>query len=252
MLSRDQLTIINRKTLKYPLQTAEKDYLLTLVLQIIALSKLNKTLIFKGGTAIHHCYLTQYRFSEDLDFSTNGQRISMVQLASIFSKTKFLTIKKQYQSQATLKIERLQYSGPLAQPNSLKIETDFVQTVILPPKLIAYQNVWGVIFKVLTMDEREICAEKIRAMSDRARYRDFYDLSLLIKKFKPNLADIVTLIKQKEIRQSIKKTKIQTNWQIIKTQQKQDMTQIYYSTLINNQAIQNMIKKLPFEEILAK
>ncbi len=32
MLSRQQLTIINRRYLKYPLGVAEKDYLLTLVL----------------------------------------------------------------------------------------------------------------------------------------------------------------------------------------------------------------------------
>ena len=69
MITRQQLEIINRKSLKYPLHVAEKDYLLALVLQIITSSSLSKTLIFKGGTALHHCYLEQYRFSEDLDFS---------------------------------------------------------------------------------------------------------------------------------------------------------------------------------------
>lgn len=54
MLSRQQLEIINRKTLRYPLQIAEKDYLLALVLQLITDSPLGEKLIFKGGTAIHH------------------------------------------------------------------------------------------------------------------------------------------------------------------------------------------------------
>ena len=57
MLSRQQLEIINRKTLRYPLQIAEKDYLLALVLQLITDSPLGEKLVFKGGTAIHHCYL---------------------------------------------------------------------------------------------------------------------------------------------------------------------------------------------------
>jgi predicted nucleotidyltransferase component of viral defense system len=70
MLSRQQLEIINRKTLRYPLHIAEKDYLLALVLQLITDSPLGEKLVFKGGTAVHHCYLEQHRFSEDLDFSS--------------------------------------------------------------------------------------------------------------------------------------------------------------------------------------
>ncbi|MFA4891724.1 MAG: nucleotidyl transferase AbiEii/AbiGii toxin family protein, partial [Candidatus Gracilibacteria bacterium] len=69
MITRQQLEIINRRILKYPLQVAEKDYFLALVLKLMAESSLGNTLVFKGGTAIHHCYLDQYRFSEDLDFS---------------------------------------------------------------------------------------------------------------------------------------------------------------------------------------
>lgn len=65
IISRKQLEIINRTTLKYPLHIAEKDYFLTIAMQIIASSSLRDILVFKGGTALHHCYLDQYRFSED-------------------------------------------------------------------------------------------------------------------------------------------------------------------------------------------
>ncbi len=41
-----------------------------LVLLIIYNSSLKDKLIFKGGTAIHHIYLDQLRFSEDLNFSS--------------------------------------------------------------------------------------------------------------------------------------------------------------------------------------
>lgn len=44
MITRQQLEIINRKTLKYPLQIAEKDYFLALILQIIANSALKNIL----------------------------------------------------------------------------------------------------------------------------------------------------------------------------------------------------------------
>lgn len=57
MITRQQLEIINRKTLKYPLHIAEKDYLLTLVLQGITQSSLGKRLVFKGGTAVHRLFI---------------------------------------------------------------------------------------------------------------------------------------------------------------------------------------------------
>jgi len=82
-------------------------------------------------------------------------------------------------SPATFKIEKLQYLGPLGQSNSLKIEIDYLQNVILPPIEIDYQNIYGVKTKTRVMDIREIVAEKIRAMSDRARYRDYYDFVMI-------------------------------------------------------------------------
>lgn len=89
---------------------------------------------------------------------------------------------------ATIKIERLKYSGVFDQANSLKVEIDFIQSVLLPAKEMEYKNVWGVDIKVRVMDIKEICSEKIRAMSDRARYRDFYDYYLIMKHFSFNFA----------------------------------------------------------------
>jgi hypothetical protein len=43
-LTRQQLELINRKTLQYPLQIAEKDYFLTLAIQIVYNSPLSKAL----------------------------------------------------------------------------------------------------------------------------------------------------------------------------------------------------------------
>lgn len=121
MITRPQLEIINRNSLKYPLHIAEKDYLFT----------------------------------------------------------------------ATIKIEKLQYVGPLIQPNSLKVEIDFLQNVVLPTQTLKYQNVWEVDFTVPVMEIREICAEKIRAMSDRARHRNFYDMFLILDIHQVNLGEII-------------------------------------------------------------
>jgi len=249
IITRQQLEIINRKTLKYPLHIAEKDYFLALVMQIISASALGKNLVFKGGTALHHCYLEQYRFSEDLDFSSKQKSVTLAEVREMFTSIDYLQIKKDYQSEATIKIERLQYTGPLVQPNFLKVEIDFLQNVLLPPKTISYHNVWGIDFMVQIMDEKEICAEKIRAMSGRARYRDFYDMYWLLDKFKLNLEEIVGYVKQKEIRKPITKENIKNNWGVIGTQKVQEMNQIYYSREVDDTEILDMVDNLPFKVI---
>jgi predicted nucleotidyltransferase component of viral defense system len=251
MLTRQQLEIINRKSLRYPLHIAEKDYFLTLVMQIIAASSAGKTLIFKGGTALHHCYLEQYRFSEDLDFSSNRQPLPIEEVRKIFDNTDYLSIKKDYLSNATIKLEKLQYTGPLIQPNSLKVEIDFMQNVLLPPQTLTYHNVWGVDFTVTVMDIKEICSEKIRAMSDRARHRDFYDIYLLLEKYKLDLDEIVSYVRQKEIRRPITKTSIKTNWMMIATEKEREMDQIYYSKQVEGDQIEALIQSLPFDSIAA-
>lgn len=249
MITRQQLEIINRKTLKYPLQIAEKDYFLAVVLKLISESPLGNNLVFKGGTALHHCYLDQHRFSEDLDFSSNLRPVSLEEIRKIFEDAGNLDIKKDYLSDATIKIEKLQYVGPLIQPNSLKVEIDYLQNVLLPVQTLEYKNVWGIAFSVRVMDVREIAAEKIRAMSGRARYRDFYDLFLILEKYRLNLNEVVGYVGRKEIRQPITTANIKSNWSVIGTQKKMEMNQIYYMRQINDKDIEKMIESLPFDAI---
>ncbi|MEK7130358.1 MAG: nucleotidyl transferase AbiEii/AbiGii toxin family protein [Patescibacteria group bacterium] len=249
MLTRQQLEIINRKTLKYPLHIAEKDYFLALILKLITESSLGNNLVFKGGTALHHCYLDQCRFSEDLDFSSNQKPMSLEEVRKVFASADNLDIKKDYLSDATIKIEKLQYFGPLIQPNSLKVEIDYLQNVLLPVQNLKYNNVWGVAFSVGVMDIREIAAEKIRAMSSRARYRDFYDLFLILEKYRLNLNEIVGYIGRKEIRQPIAKANIKSNWSVIGTQKEMEMNQIFYLRQINDKEIEALIESLPFDAI---
>ena len=84
LLSKAQLQIINRRGLQYPLDAAEKDYLLALVAKIIYESELKEKLVFKGGTALYHTYLPQLRFSEDLDFTALSP-VSLEELANVFA-----------------------------------------------------------------------------------------------------------------------------------------------------------------------
>jgi len=53
-------------------ETIEKDYCISWLLIAMALSKNNPGLVFYGGTAIKMMYFPIYRFSEDIDFISQG------------------------------------------------------------------------------------------------------------------------------------------------------------------------------------
>lgn len=123
-MNRQQLTIANQQGNQYRLQDAEKDYYLAEAVKIISESPLSEKIVFKGGTAIHHCYLPQQRFSEDLDFSSLDKSITMDEVATTLESTGDFVVKKKYESNATVKIERLVYQGVLDQPGAIKVEID--------------------------------------------------------------------------------------------------------------------------------
>jgi len=99
-LTRQQLEIINRRTIRYPLQIAEKDYFLALAIQLVYTSPLAQKLIFKGGAAVHHCYLDQKRFSEDLDFTSLDTDLSAEEIGAVLESDEIsslrLTITKMF------------------------------------------------------------------------------------------------------------------------------------------------------------
>lgn len=251
LLPKQIFLLKNRRSLNYNPMTAEKEYFLAVVSQVIYNSPLAKKIVFKGGTALHHCYLPQSRFSEDLDFSTIDTPISLDDVKKVIESQPFLEVKDTYVSKATIKIERLKYSGVLDQANSLKLDIDVVQNVVLPPKELPYTNIWGVETKVHVMDIKEICSEKLRAMSDRARYRDFYDFVLVMREYSFNFVEVYDLLKQKEIRKVVSKDAILANWQLAKEGKLKERTMVYYKDPIvdHDEQVEKVLTGLSFDPI---
>ena len=248
-ITRQQLELINRSTIGYPLQIAEKDYFLALAIRLVYSLPLGEKLIFKGGTAIHHCYLPQKRFSEDLDFTALTPKISLEEVVATLESDGTFRVNKTYQSDFIIKIERLQYQGLLGQPGNIKFEIDCHQNIVLPGVATDYQNVWGIKVSPVTMDQREICAEKIRAVSQRARYRDFYDLYFLLFELDVDFDEAIEILKQKEIRSPITLNNIDRNWVVAKEQQASDLGRIYCSDEIPNSEIENLIQNISFPDL---
>jgi len=239
LITKEKLGVISRRVLKYPLHISEKDYFLTVALKIISESNLKNRLLFKGGTALHHFYLPQYRFSEDLDFVSIGEVITANVLEKVFENYKFFKIKKIYTSKATVKIERLQYSGVLDQPNYLKIDVSNINNVILKPQRIKYINAWDIDINMDVMDIKEICAEKISATNGRIRYRDFYDLYLIVNE--------LGILKQKELEKPVKLESILTNWNIAKKEKLSDLTSIHIKKEIADTDMERFLKELKID-----
>ncbi len=121
--------------------------------------------------------------------------------------------------------------------------------MVLPGKEVQYENVWNVPISLIVMDEGEILAEKIRATSQRARYRDFYDLYFLLTERKLDLKYSIELLKKKEIRKPVLSNNIIRNWRIAREHKEKDLQKIFVSEVIEDQEIQSIIENILFDDI---
>lgn len=177
----------------------EKDYVLGWVLAAINQNKkLDGQWIFKGGTCLKKCYFETYRFSEDLDFTI----LDVGHINKDFLLQVFAEISEWLAEQIGIDIPvdqikfdahpdpakkyvegKLYYTGPLQQRGSLaKIILDISnnEILVLPPKECEIYHPYsdkpenGLNARCYSFTE--VFAEKTRALAERARPRDLYDI----------------------------------------------------------------------------
>jgi len=199
MIKKDELEKI-AQIKRISLENAEKDYLLELLLFFIY-SEFGNSLILKGGTALYKLYNLN-RFSEDLDFTLNKRRFDFEKfLSKILRSLRLIGIDgvadiEKYRNEINI---RLKLKGPLYNGRkeslcftslniSLRENVKKIKKEMIIPK---YKEIPS--FDVFVMQEREILAEKVRAILTRNKPRDVYDLWFLIKRTEPE----ITLINQK-------------------------------------------------------
>lgn len=198
MIKKDELLRIQKES-GLPLSTIEKDYALSLLIWSISQNKnLANDWIFKGGTCLKKCYFGDYRFSEDLDYTLISS--ASIEVGDI--KEQLLSCFDNIFEQFAVRIERdnlvispfpdkaglfiqikIPYQGPLMTSGSLpKIKLDLSKEEILvmePVKLPLIHNYSDL--EICTTDVTcyslyEIFAEKLRALVQRTRPRDLYDV----------------------------------------------------------------------------
>lgn len=181
----------------------EKDYVLSKVLMALAtIEDFRQTLIFKGGTALKKCFYRQWRYSEDVDFTSRtvmdkSRIVSIFEGAiSVCSDLFGLPLRVAEYSQYPRRHEpllsaqlKIGYDGPLrkssGQKNNVRVDIAFDEQVVVEPTLRAvfreYQDDVDATVPVYTLDE--IVAEKLRSVLQRGKSRDYYDVWLLLTGF---------------------------------------------------------------------
>jgi predicted nucleotidyltransferase component of viral defense system len=177
----------------------EKDYVLGWLIAAIAHApELSERWIFKGGTCLRKCYYETYRFSEDLDFTVvdDGPE-EPAELTEIFGRIatwlreesgiellvdeRSFTRRRNLRGQPTTQ-GRIAYRGPNPQSTLPKVRLDITSDEVLVERPEARDVVHaygdGPIAggRMWCYSLTELAAEKIRALAERCRPRDLYDV----------------------------------------------------------------------------
>lgn len=202
----------------------DKDWVLSYILYGIAsMPEMHNVLVFKGGTSLRKCWFSDYRFSEDLDFTILDSKFVFDRnyVKKIIDKATNLSFSEDYNRGILFKIKDIEpthskdieqgfkifihYWGADHRKNDLpsenmqiwhhtiKLDINHTEEIIFPihKKGIFHNysdNKNFADFKVGTYAIEEVLSEKLRSLVQR-KYtspRDFYDIWYL----KKNIANL--------------------------------------------------------------
>lgn len=177
----------------------EKDYVLGWLLAGFAANGVAaSSWVFKGGTCLKKCFFETYRFSEDLDFSLlpdapydeASVRTLITEVASSAAEMSGINFpaerielksRRDKLGRATYQ-GKVAYQGPLVVPNWPRVLFDITQheVVVGPPArrpvFHPYPDQLPDGAVALCYSLEELFAEKTRALLERTRPRDLYDV----------------------------------------------------------------------------
>ena len=201
----------------------EKDYVLGWLLAgISSHAELGASWVFKGGTCLKKCYFETYRFSEDLDFTLpDAGLLDAARLVQIFNE-----IADWVYEQAgiecprdTIRFEvyrnkrdglsaegRVGYRGPMQRRGDsprIKLDLTSDEVLVLEPTIREVHHPYsdrpdgGI--QVQCYSYEEVFAEKVRALAERERPRDLYDVVHLYRheRERPDRASMLRTLEQK-------------------------------------------------------
>ncbi|HQT94415.1 MAG TPA: nucleotidyl transferase AbiEii/AbiGii toxin family protein [Thermoanaerobaculaceae bacterium] len=182
----------------------EKDYVLAWLLAAVASHpETSRNWVFKGGTCLKKCHFETYRFSEDLDFSltpqafyTTGElkhallEVALIahELSGIEFPPDLVAVRERTDKAGHTTFEgKLGYRGPLAAPFHPRILFDLTQhePILAAPASCSvfhpYPDELPTGRQVTAYALDELFAEKLRALIERTRPRDLYDVVFMLE-----------------------------------------------------------------------
>lgn len=217
------------QSIKVEQYIVEKDYALSYLLAAIkATDGLGEELILKGGTALKKLYFADYRFSEDLDYSTRVpgpiKQIDGLMERAVHSMGEMLNergpfqvaleglmLKQPHPGNQKAYLVRVQFPNHRQALCRLKVEITVDEPILTPvqirPVLHGFAEHFDAHIPVYSL--QEITAEKLRALlQSKARLqdrgwgasrvcRDYYDLWNLLQIPDLKSSDLIPLLNQK-------------------------------------------------------
>lgn len=180
----------------------EKDYVLGWLLWGIGSDPdLSEQWAFKGGTCLKKCYLETYRFSEDLDFTVlPGGPVNSDDVMPILERVlrrvgdesgiNFAQRAPRLRTPAENRYTegRVYYIGPRQSPMVASVKLDISGAEVIARPTVSrtivhpYPDQLPAPGTVRCYAYEEVFAEKIRAMGERGRPRDLYDIVNLYRR----------------------------------------------------------------------
>lgn len=219
-----------------PQQVIEKDYVLSYILAGISLhSELKDVLVFKGGSALKKLFFDDYRFSEDLDFSTmnspKGEQLESALLEAVNEAGRLLSAHGPFAIQIERYLERelhphgqeafiirVQFPWHPSPLCRIKVEITHDEPVLMKPEKyrLIHRYDEDLSCDICCYRLEEIVAEKLRSLLqthqklvnrgwNRPRARDYYDLWRILEKFSDRLESehIGPLLERKSMHRAV-------------------------------------------------
>jgi predicted nucleotidyltransferase component of viral defense system len=203
MIQKPELIAIAREKSLLP-HVVEKDYALGWILAgISAHPEIRDQWAFKGGTCLKKCFFETYRFSEDLDFTLlDGSHIDEAFLKRVFAEIadwvyERTGIEMPVDQQSFEIFEnprgnpvcqgKVAYRGPISPRSLPRIKLDLtadermVMKPVRTPVYHPYSDAPDEGIEVLSYAYEEVFGEKVRALAERTRPRDLYDVVNLFR-----------------------------------------------------------------------
>lgn len=166
--------------------TVLREYLQAIFINELYALPGSEKLIFKGGTSLRLMHGSN-RFSEDLDFTAevNGENIRRLSDAAVVEMGKIVTGVNIEDVKSPAGISRRIVMKPEFINQNLVIKLDFSlrELVVRAKKGVIQTQLPVVSSRLVTyLDEAEVLSEKVRAVINREKGRDIYDMWYLLNR----------------------------------------------------------------------